>query len=204
MEDWRSLGREGAKIANRLGSTRVRSFAPTAAGPETPMCYSSLEFNDAASWGTFLDNANKDLEAQLFVERISGHLDSPAEMVYTALALEVPLDNAPNNTGTVSDVWVSKIRAGRVEDAIAFSKEATPIAAANGAIGIHLYWIGPAGSESGRMAWVSEYPDFAAYGRSLDGYAKPEVRQTLERAMSPDAPMEVVQHSVSVEIPLLQ
>ena len=116
--------------------------------------------------------------------------------------VEMPLD-MPKAQGPVIDTWVTRVHPGRFEDAMAFTAEATPLAVENGAIGVHLYLMGAAGSESGRSVWTAEYESFEAYGTGLDKQAtSAKARDVMAHIMSADSPMEVVQHTLMHEIPL--
>jgi len=202
FEDWRALSREGDKVLQRLGGHNLRSFAPTAAGPESTVCYATIDFVDGAHLGMFLDAAARDLEAQTFNERMTGHTDSPIDLLYVSTISEIPLDH-PKAQGPVLDVWISKVRPGRFDDSLAFVNETAPLAVENGAVGVHLYSVDAAGSEVGRTAWTAEYESFEALGRSQDMVAaKPEIREIMQRLSAPDAPFEIVQHSIMGEVPL--
>jgi len=202
FEDWRALNREGDKIVQRLGGHNLRSLAPMAAGPESSVQYSTIDFVDGAHLGMFLDAAGRDLESQTFLDRLAGHNDSPTEMLYSATVTEIELDG-PKAQGTVMDVWVSRLRAGKFDDAMAFVKQSVPRITETGVVGVHLYTVEAAGSESGRSVWTAEYENFEAYGRSVDRLAEDkELHEMARRVQSGDTPFEVVQHSLMREIPL--
>jgi hypothetical protein len=202
FEDWRALNREGDKIVQRLGGHNLRAMAPTAAGPESTVNYSTIDFVDGAHLGTFLDAAARDLETQTLLDRLSGHTDSPTEMLYSATITELPLD-LPKGQGTVLDVWVTRVRPGRFDDAIALTVEGAPLSLDNGAIGVRLFTVDAAGSEVGRSVWIGEYESFEAYGRCLDAQAaSTEARELMERLVSADSPVDVLQHTLLAEVPM--
>jgi hypothetical protein len=202
FEDWRALSREGDKIVQRLGGHNLRAMAPTAAGPASTVNFSTIDFVDGAHLGMFLDAANRDLESQTFIDRMAGHNDSPSEMLYTSTITEIEID-APKAQGTVIDVWVSKLRAGRFEEAMDFVNKSVPRVAQTGVTGVHLYTVDAAGTETGRSVWTAEYENFEAYGRSLDRLAEDkDLSEMALRVQTGDAPVEIVQHTLMCEIPL--
>jgi hypothetical protein len=202
FEDWRALNREGDKIVQRLGGHNIRALTPMAAGPESSVQYSTIDFVDGEHLGMFLDAAGRDLESQTFLDRLAGHNDSPTEMLYSATITEIDL-GAPKAHGTVMDVWVSKLRPGRFDDAMGFVNETVPRVVDSGAVGVHLYTVDAAGTESGRSVWTAEYENFEAYGRSIDRVAgDKDLREMSLRVQSGDTPFEIVQHSLMREIPL--
>jgi hypothetical protein len=202
FEDWRAMSREGEKLATRMGAGLLRSMLPMASGPETTVCYSTIDFTDGESWGRFLDKTATEIESQVFVDRMFGHLDSPAELIYTGVVTEVPLGSVPGDmpNGPVIEVFVTQPRPGRTLDAIAFGDDIAPLVLKEGARAVHLYVSGPAGSESGRHTFVIEHGDFASLGRMQDAGTKPEWVDVMQRATAADAPFDMLQHSVMSEV----
>jgi hypothetical protein len=205
FDEWRSMSREGEKLIARLGGRNLRSMMPAAAGPETPMCYATIDFPSAEAWGTFQDAAGREIEVQVFNERMFGHLDSPSEMLYTGLATEIQLDpdTTGSGTGPILEVYVSQPRPGRLDDAIAFGAEIAPLFVKSGATCAHLYTSGPAGTQSGTLAFVAEYRDFASYGRLLDRASAlddAEWQDVAHRALAKDAPFDIVQRALYNEV----
>jgi hypothetical protein len=200
FEDWRALAREGEKLSTRFGGRNLRALMPAAAGPQTPMCFASIDFASGADWGKFQDTTAREVESQVFTERMFGHLDSPADLLYTGIITEIPLSTESTGTGPIMDVWLTQPRPGRYLDAIAFGDEIAPRVLQDGARCVHVYGSGPAGSESGRLTFVGEYADFESYGRSHDASSSPEWMEIMQRAMAADAPMDLVQHTLFSEV----
>ena len=202
FEDWRALAREGDKLAERLGGHQLRHFAAMAAGPETPVWQASIAFDDASAWGAFQDATASDTEAQTFQERIASRPDSPAEILSVGLLTEIPLGVGNGTPGPVVEVHVSRVPPGRLDDAIAFAVETAPMATAAGVTAVHLYTLGPAGSEVGRLVSTHEFPTATAYGRHLDQMDTPEIRTIMQRLAAPDSPLEIVHHGLYSQIPV--
>jgi hypothetical protein len=200
FEEWRALSREGEKLIARFGGRNLRAMMPVAAGPETAVCYATIDYESAEDWGKFQDKTAGEIEAQVLNDRMFGHLDSPADLLHTGLITEIPLSTESTGTGPVIDVWVTQPRPGRYLDAVAFGNEIAPRIMDEGARSVHLYVSGPAGSQSGTHAFVVEHADFASYGRMQDATTKPEWAELMLRAMATDAPFDFVQHSLMSEV----
>jgi hypothetical protein len=203
FEEWRSMSREGEKLCTRLGSGQVRSMLPAAAGPETTVCYSTIDFTGGEAWGKFQDAVGREVEAQVFTERMFGHLDSPAELIFSGLITEVPLDSVSGTTmqnGPVLETFITRPRPGRYLDSIAFGNDIAPLVMKEGARSVHLYVTGPAGTQSGTHAFTIEHADFASLGRMQDAGTKPEWVDVMARALAADAPFDMVQHTVMTEV----
>jgi hypothetical protein len=202
FDDWRALAREGEKLVERHGGRNLRNFAAAAAGPETPVCTSTIDFDDAAAWGAFQDATAPDTEVHSFNERLAGRPDSPAEILTVSLLTEIHLGVAAGTPGPLMEVYVSRVPPGRLDDAVAFAAETAPIALGNGPTAVHLYALGPAGSETGRLVWTAEFPSFTAYGRHLALLETPEIRRIMQRMTAPDSPLVPVFHGLYSQIPL--
>jgi hypothetical protein len=202
FEDWRAMAREGEKLATRHGAGEMRTMMSAAAGPETAICYATIDHASGEAWGTFQDKMDREIEAQVFNDRMFGHLDSPAELLYTGILTEIPLEGVPESqpNGRVLETYVTQPRSGRYLDAIAFGTELAPKVLQEGVRSVHLYVTGPAGSDAGRHAFVVEHEDFASFGRLHDAGAKPEWMEVLLRAQATDAPFDMLQHTVMTEV----
>jgi len=200
FEDWRSMSREGEKLVARHGGGNVRSFMPAAAGPETPLSYSTIDFANGEAWGKFQDASGHEIETQVFMDRMFGHLDSPAELLYSGLITEIPLDVDSTATGPVVEMWLTRPKPGRYLDAVAFGHDIAPLVMRDGARSVHLYVTGPAGTDSGSHAFTIEHADFASFGRMHDAGEKPEWAEVMARAMADDAPFTMMQHTVMSEV----
>jgi hypothetical protein len=203
FDEWRALSREGEKLITRVGGGAMRAFMPALAGAELPFCYATIEFDSGEQWGRFTDAAANELEAQVLNERMFGHDDSPTEMLSTVLATEIPMPGTPRERGPVSEVFVSRARPGRFADTIAFGAEAAGVLVRHGAVGVRQHLVGPAGSESGRLAFTAEFENAAAYGRLLDSIDEPDMQDLMMRIMAVDCPFEILQHTVYTEISLV-
>jgi hypothetical protein len=202
FEDWRALSQEGAKLVERLGARSLQAYGPVAAGPESAICYATIDFDSGASWGAFQDAAGADAEAQSFNERMSLRPDSPIEILSVIILNEIPLGVGNGPSGPVMESYSSRVPRGRFDDAVAFATESAPLSLRTGATAVHFYVVAPAGSESGSVVWTAEYPSFTAYGRHLDDLDAPEIREVMQRLDAADSPLEVVQHGVYSLIPL--
>jgi hypothetical protein len=202
FEDWRSMSREGEKLSTRHGAGQLRAMLPTAAGPESTMGVATIDFTSAEAWGTFLDATANEVESQVFIDRMFGHLDSPAEFLYSGLVTEIPLATVPDDqpNGPVLETYVTRPRPGRIAEAIMFGSEIAPMVLDEGARAVHLYVVGPAGSQTGTHAFVVEHADFASFGRMHDAGDKPEWIDVLQRATAPDSAFDMLQHLVMSEV----
>ena len=196
------LSREGEKLVERHGGRSLRNFTAVAAGPETTICHAGIDYDDATAWGAFQDASATDAEVQSFNERLAGRPDSPAEVLAVSLLTEIPLGVGAGTPGPLMEVYTERVPPGRLDDAIAFAVETAPTALGSGATAVHLYTLGPAGSESGRLVWTADYPSFTAYGRHLDQLDTPEIRTAMQRLTTPDSPLELVLHGLYSQIPL--
>jgi hypothetical protein len=102
--------------------------------------------------------------------------------------------------GPVIEVFVTQPRPGRLLDAVRFGDEIAPMVLREGARSVRLYLMGPAGSETGRHAFVIEHADFASFGRMHDAGASPEWMDVMQRATAPDSAFDMLQHSVLSEV----
>jgi hypothetical protein len=202
FEDWRALTQEGAKLVERLGARSLQAYGPVAAGPESAICYATIDFDSGASWGAFQDAVANDAESQAFNERMSVRPDSPIEVVSVILLNEILLGVGNGTPGPVLESFASRVQKGRFDDAVVFATETAPLALRTGATAVHFYAVAPGGSDVGTVVWTTEFPSFTAYGRHLDDLGAPEIREAMQRLAAPDSPLEVTQHGVYAQLPL--
>jgi hypothetical protein len=201
FEDWRALSHEGDKLSERHGGGAYRYFAPAAAGPESAQLYAALDFPDAASWGRYLDDTGRDPESHLFLDRMVGRADSPVEDLSAMVMTEIPLglEGAP---GPILSVYTSTVEPGRLDEAVALGTELAPISTRQGATSARLYVTGPAGSASGQLVYVAEYPSFEAFGRSIDAmHDDADVAAASRRVAAAESPFRITQQALYSELP---
>jgi hypothetical protein len=82
---------EGAKLAERHGARDIRLTQAATAGPTTGLLVLTLEFENLAAYGGYLDDTLSDVEAQNLNHRIR---EAEAPFVYESTAVLAEIDLA--------------------------------------------------------------------------------------------------------------
>ena len=105
-DDFLAIALEGMKLFERHGARHARLLAATTAGEQFNSYVLTNEFDNAAGYGAFVDELDRDAEIYSFLAGI-GAEDSPLVIESRSLATEIPLDRAGPRTHGRRDPDVS-------------------------------------------------------------------------------------------------
>jgi hypothetical protein len=194
---------EGAKLAERHGARDIRLTQAATAGPTTGLLVLTLEFENLAEYGGYLDDTLSDVEAQALNHRIR---EAEAPFVYesTAVLAEIDLarEGAKGGRGRVLDARFGRPLDGRWDDALEVTRQAFDASERHGAVGCRLFELDHAGDRSGLLCAVVEYNSMQEFGRASDAWLGDETGRSVIRRMRTDRPVEPVFSGLFTEVAL--
>jgi hypothetical protein len=203
-DDAIGLVTEGAKLADRHGAREIRLTQAATAGPNTGQLVLTCRFDSLGAYGAYLDDTQADAEAHSYSHRIR---EAEAPFVYesTAVMFEIDLGRSggKDGRGRVIDARLGRVRPGRWEDTLAFSREAFDVCDAHGAVGCRLFELNHAGPQSGLLCAVMEYNSMREYGEAGDRLMADEKARELTQTMRGDAPFDEVSSGLFTEVAIL-
>jgi hypothetical protein len=197
-----AIALEGAKLLTRHGATSCRLSVADLAGEASNTWVFSAEWPTGEAYGATMDEMTGDAEAEGFVEMLYSN-EAPMEMLSTSLLSEIELGRSPSGqAGSVTEAYVSRIRPGRLEDAIALGPEAFDFLERNGARNGRLFMTTAGGSMTETLVASWEFENMRAYGRCSDAFESDEGRALLQKVMGADSPTITISSGVYRDIPL--
>jgi hypothetical protein len=104
---------------------------------------------------------------------------------------------------TVLDITTTRVRPGRLHDAIALSAEAAKLLERHGAKDCRLLAATMAGEAAGTMVFTAEFDDHAGFGQFMDAVSREaEIEALIDRVSHDDSPSTIVQQALATEVPL--
>ena len=202
-EDFLAQAVEVTKLYERLGAQEVRLGAAMSAGEASNTWAFSSEFDNAETYGAFVDAASTDGEFQSLLFRLRG-ADTPAIIEQQSLAVEIDLDRKMKTShGNISEVHVSRVTPGRLEEALATAKRACTFVERHGGRRARLFQLSHAGSGSGLMLISWEFENNRAMGKAMDAWGTdPKGQVIAAQIYSADAPTTIVYSGTYANIPL--
>jgi hypothetical protein len=202
-EEFVAQGLEVSKMYERLGAQEIRLGAAMAAGEASNTWVFSAEFDDGESYGAFTDAAATDGEFQSFLLRLRSP-DNPAVVEQLSLAVEVDLGRKMKTShGNISEVHVSRVTPGRLEEALATAKKACTFVERHGGRRARLFELSHAGSGSGLMMVSWEFENARAFGKGMDAWGSDPKGQAISAQLySADSPTTIVFSGTYANIPL--
>jgi hypothetical protein len=204
FDDAIGLLTEGAKLLDRRGARDIRLTHGAMVGNHSGALVVSCEFETFTRHGEFMDELIADVENQAFMHR-AREAEAPFTLEGTALLAEVPLDRvAKGGRGKVLQTFLSRVRPGRLDDAVRSATTAFDLCERFGATRCRLFELGAAGEMTGTHIAVIEHDDMSGHGRVADAMMTDrEARKVLEAVRGEKAPVDVISSGVYTEIPIL-
>jgi hypothetical protein len=204
FDDAIGLLTEGAKLLDRHGARNVRLTHAGIVGNGSGALVVSCEFETWTRHGEFVDELVIDVENQSFMHR-AREAEAPFTLESTAVLAEVPLDRAARGErGKVLQTFLTRVRPGRMADALRLTTSAFDLSERFGATRCRLFELGAAGEMTGTYISVFEYDDMRGHGRVADAWmADPEAQKLREQVGGEKAPVEMLSSGVYTEIPIL-
>ena len=194
---------EGAKLAERHGARNIRLTQAATAGPTTGLLVLTLEFENLAAYGAYLDDTLSDVEAQTHTHRIR---EAEAPFIYesTAMLAEIDLgrERAKRGRGRVLDARFGRPLPGRWDDALDVTGQAFDASERHGAVGCRLFELDHAGDRSGLLCAVVEYNSMKEFGLASDAWLADETGRSVTERMRTERPVEPVSSGLFTEVAL--
>jgi hypothetical protein len=204
FDDAIGLLSEGAKLLDRHGAREIRLTHGGVAGNHTGALVVSCEFETFTRHGEFFEELGMDVENQSFMHR-AREAEAPFTLESTLLLAEVPLDRGAGGVrGKVLETFLTRVRPGRMDDALRLAATAFELTGRFGASRCRLFELSAAGEMTGTHISVTEYEDMRAYGRVADAWVTDSDAQKLVKDVRSDkAPIDLLSSGVYTEIPIL-
>jgi hypothetical protein len=204
FDDAIGLLTEGAKLLDRHGARNIRLTHAGIAGNRSGALVVSCEFETWTRHGEFVDELVIDVENQAFMHR-AREAEAPFTLESTAALAEVPLDRvAKDERGKVLQTFLTRVRPGRMSDALRLTTTAFDLSERFGAARCRLFELGAAGEMTGTYISVFEYDDMRGHGRVADAWmSDAEAQKLREQVGGEKAPVEMLSSGVYSEIPIL-
>jgi|SRR5690242_7793062 hypothetical protein len=201
MNDAVGMAAEAGKLLIRHGAESCRLFAAGTAGESTGTQVFVAEFGSGEAYGVFADEAEKDHELDLLVERLSRE-DSPIVMESQALATQL-LDRPSTSRGRIVEVYISKALPGRFEAALELANDVFSFVEAHGAVNTQLMMQTAAGSMTDALLATWEFDTMRALGALGDAYmSDPDGLSILQRMTGAECPVTTLSSGIYTEIPI--
>lgn len=203
FDDAIGLLSEGAKLLNRHGAQEIRLTLGNIDGSHSGAMVASCEFDSSARHGEFMEELAMDVENQTFMHR-AREAEAPFVLESTFLLAEIPLNMAGGTRGKVLQTYLTRVRPGRMDDALRLATTAFELSARFGASRCRLFEAGAAGEITGTQIAVVEYDDMRVWGRAADSLATdPDAQKLLNDVRSDKTPADLVSSGLYTEIPIL-
>jgi hypothetical protein len=192
---------EAGKLLTRHGAESCRLFAAGTAGEATGTHVFVAEFASGEAYGIFADDAEKDHEFELLVERLSRE-DSPIVMESQALATQL-LDRPSDRRGRIVEAYMSKALPGRFDAALELAGDVFTFVESQGAVNTQLMMQTAAGSMTDVLLATWEFDNMRTLGAMGDAYmSEPAGLSILQRMTGSDCPITTLSSGIYSEIPI--
>ena len=182
LEDAIELGRQAGKLVGRHG-VECRLLAADTAGEQTGTFVFNAEFESVERYGAIIQEIDDDKELrelQISLTRST----SPIVPLSTSLSVEIPLPTEhKRGRGSIVEVHLTKPALGRFENSVQESETVATLLEKAGAVGVQLFTLTFAGSQSGSTGIAVEWPSVAAQARSSAIWSSDPVGTSLMTGM---------------------
>jgi hypothetical protein len=189
-----------AKALERHGVESMRLFRTMFSAEAYGTLMFSMEFPSFEAAGASNDSVMQDDEI-LGQMAISDGADSPFAAQSMVSAVEIPIGGR-GGRGEVAQVFVARVRPGRLPDAIDESTAGREVFERLGATGSRLFQMLDAGAQTRQIAFTAEFPSMKAWGTAADGLMTDPAAVDLGlRTLGADGASDLISTTVYLRIP---
>lgn len=203
MDDFMERTREAKRVVEGLATNlhSIRAFHSTVSGPNSGNVHVEFTYGNVADWGeTFVREAD-DPGYNAMVARAMGP-DAAAELVGRGIQTEIG-PTAGSTTGSAMQAAIGKPKPGRMDEYLEHIGDINQLLTAHGASRVRHLLMSVAGTFTGNVVVLSEYPDMAALGQAwVDRSNDPAWGELVGTILGADGPMSLVSQSIVNELPL--